>query len=116
MVGDCLTQTEREVMRGIYERDVKYWDNWGPCVKMAKRNGQCPMGLTWVVLCYKPGPELPQLREELNGLYLQALQGYAAHYHLSVCVDLGINKVVLYDPEQADSRWLEKCIVPSLPV
>lgn len=112
MVGDCLTEAERTVLRGIYERDVKYWENWGIAVKGAKRDGSWPMGLMWVVLQYKPGPELPELREEMNSLYLQALQGYAAHYHLSVCVDVSKNKVFLYDPEQADAQWLETCVRP----
>lgn len=112
MPADCLTEEEKATLCGIYRRDTKYWENWGTSVKACKRDGQCPLGLTWVLLPYKPGPEVPCLREQINSIYLQCLQEYAQQYNLSVCVDTTINKVVLYDPTRAPAEWLEKVIVP----
>jgi hypothetical protein len=112
MAADCLTQVEKDSLRGIYRRDVKFWENWGPTVKVAKREGVCPLGLSWVVLCYKAGPELPFIRREMNDLYLQCLQEYAEQYDLSVCLDPAIQKVIVYDPERASSDWLENMMLP----
>lgn len=113
MPADCLSKEEIETLRSIYRRDVKYWGNWESCVKAAKKDGQCPMGLSWVILRFKPGPALPRLREQINAVYLQCLQEYTEQYGLSICVDVLVNKVVVYDPKRAPAEWLENVIVPA---
>ena len=112
MTADRLSPDEIETLYRIYQRDVKYWDNWGLSVKLAKRNGSHPMGLTWVLLCYKPGVELPNLRQQMNQLYLSAMHEYAQHYHLCICVDARINKIMLYDPSNVKEEWLSGCELP----
>jgi hypothetical protein len=112
MAVDCLTEEEKNALRNIYRRDVKYWENWGPTVKIAKREGTCSLGISWVVLRFKPGPELPRMRQEMNDIYLQCLQEHAQAFNLSVCVDLKINKVVVYDPARAPAEWLDNAMMP----
>jgi len=111
MPVDVLTQEEKDVLRGIYRRDVRYWECWSTAVKGAKRQGYWPLGLSWVVLRYKPGPELPRLREEINSIYLECLQEFAEEYRLAVCLDPGSSKVMLYDPVKSPADWLEKMTI-----
>jgi hypothetical protein len=112
MPTEGLSQEEKTALRGIYRRDVKFWDNWGLNVKVAKREGKASMGLSWVILRFKPGPELPQMRAQMNNLYLVALDVYAGQYGLNVCIDPKTNKVMLYDLANTDPEWLSSCMLP----
>jgi hypothetical protein len=91
---------------------VRYWEFWNIAVKGAKRQGHWPLGITWVVLRYKPSEELPRLREEINSVYLECLQEFAEEYRLAVCLDLASNKVMLYDPLRIPAGWLDTMTVP----
>jgi hypothetical protein len=112
MAADCLSSEETATFQTVYRRDVKYWENWHLASRMAKKQGKAAMGLTWVVLPYRPGVELALMRQQINSIYLNCLQEYAEQYGLCVGIETATNKVMLYDPAQVSIDWLNACKLP----
>lgn len=94
---NCLTEAEETMLRGIYQRDVKYW-SWDQWVASFRKHREAPMGFLWVILPYKPMQPMPIMRKRMNDLYLEAVEQQAAEYGLAVRIDAESNKLVLFDP------------------
>ena len=96
-----LTPDKEALLAELYAQDVKYW-NWTQWAKLADKTGQVSMGLTWVLLPFKPEAGMPILRRRCNELYLQAMRDNAQEYGFKIRIEEERNMLVLYDESIPD--------------
>jgi len=114
MPVECLTQVEVETLRKLYRKDVTYWQNWNMAAKAAQRHGKHPLGITWVILPYKPGTETALQRQRMNAIYMECVVEYAAEFGLQVAICNKTDKLFLYNSNTVEPEWLnyEHVVLP----